>query len=333
MFGHAARYAAGLALAGAFAVATASDAAAFTPTKPIEFVVTAGAGGGTDIFARTIQTIIQKHNLVAQPIVVSIKGGGSGAEGFVHGKMGAGDAHRVVFGTSNQWLLPLVARVGWKREELTPVAALAFDEFLLWVRQDAPWKTAGDFVAAAKAGTMKMGGSQSKDLDETLVRLIEKAAGIKVTYIPFKSGGEAAVQMAGAHIDGNTNNPAENVGQWKAGQGRPLCVFSASRLAAGPKVTETMAWSDIPTCKEQGIGIEEFKMPRAVYLPPGVSADATAFWVGVLRKVFETPDWAEYIARTSQSGTFLTGEAFARFIVSDEARSRLVFDEQGWLVK
>jgi putative tricarboxylic transport membrane protein len=323
-----------LLAAGAVAcLALTAEASAFTPTKPIEFVVTAGAGGGTDIFARTIQAIIQKNNLVPQPIVVTLKGGGSGAEGFVYGKAGAGDAHRVVLATSNQWLLPMVARVGWKREELTPVAALAFDEFLLWARQDAPWKTAAEFVAAAKAGTVKMGGSQSKDLDETLVKILERAAGIKTTYIPFKSGGEAAVQMAGGHIDGNTNNPAENIGQWKAGQGRPICVFSSTRLAAGPKVTDTMAWSDIPTCKEQGVAIDEYKMPRAVYLPPGVSAEASAYWSGVLRKVFETDDWREYIARTSQSATFLTGDAFRTFIAMDEERSRKVFEEQGWLVK
>ncbi len=321
------------ALGAALTLAAAMPALAFTPTKPVEFVVTAGAGGGTDIFARTIQAIIQKNNLVTQPIVVTLKGGGSGAEGFVYGKSAAGDAHRVVFATSNQWLLPMVARVGWKREELVPVAALAFDEFLLWVRQDAPWKTAADFVAAAKAGQVKMGGSQSKDLDETLVRIVEKAAGIKTTYIPFKSGGEAAVQLAGGHIDGNTNNPAENIGQWKAGQGRPLCVFSQKRLAAGPKVTETMGWSDIPTCSEQGLPVDEYKMPRAVYLPPGVPAEATAFWSGVLRKVFETPDWQEYIAKTSQSATFLTGDEFRKFIAMDEERSRKVFEEQGWLVK
>ncbi len=306
---------------------------AFSPTKPIEFVVTAGAGGGTDIFARTIQAIIQKNNLVAQPIIVTLKGGGSGAEGFVYAKSAAGDAHRVVFATSNQWLLPMVAKVGFKREELTPVAALAFDEFLLWARQDAPWKTGAEFVAAAKAGTVKFGGSQSKDLDETLVRILEKAVGIKTIYIPFKSGGEAAVQMAGGHIDGNTNNPAENVGQWKAGQGRPICVFSSARLAPGPKVTETMAWSDIPTCKEQGIPIDEFKMPRAVYLPPGMSAEAVTFWSGILKKVFETPEWQEYIAKTSQSATFLTGDAFTKFIAMDEERSRRVFEEQSWLVK
>lgn len=316
-----------------FGLACATSALAFTPSKPIEFVVTAGAGGGTDIFTRTIQSIIQKNNLVSQPIVVTLKGGGSGAEGFVYGKSATGDAHRVVFGTSNQWLLPMVARVGWKQEEMTAVAALAFDEFLLWTRQDAPWKTGAEFVAAAKAGQIKMGGSQSKDLDETLVKILEKAAGIKVTYIPFKSGGEAAVQMAGGHIDTNTNNPAENVGQWKAGQGRPVCVFSSKRLAAGPKVTDTMGWSDIPTCREQGIPVDDFKMPRAVYLPPGVPAEATAYWAGVLKKVFETQDWQEYITRTSQSATFLAGDEFKKFIGMDSDRSRKVFEEQGWLVK
>lgn len=328
-----ARGAIGTLIAVAAVTTSALSALAFTPSKPIEFVVTAGAGGGTDIFARTIQSIIQKHNLVSQSIIVTTKGGGSGAEGFVYGKSAPGDAHRVIFGTSNQWLLPMVAKVGWKRDELTPVAALAFDEFVLWVRQDAPWKTAGDYVAAAKAGTLKMGGAQSKDLDQTLVRIFEKAAGIKTIYIPFKSGGEAAVQLAGGHIDSNTNNPAENVGQWKAGQGRPLCVFSPVRLAAGVKVTDTMGWSDIPTCKEQGIPVEEFKMPRAVYLPGGMPPDAVAFWTDVLKKAFETPEWAEYVTRTSQTGKFLSGEAFAKFITADEDRSRKIFEEENWLVK
>lgn len=320
-------------LSAAVLTASAVSAAAFTPSKPVEFVVTAGAGGGTDIFARTIQSIIQKHNLISQSVVVTLKGGGSGAEGFVYGKAGAGDPHRLIFGTSNQWLLPMVAKVGWKREELTPVAALAFDEFLLWTRTDAPWKTAGELIAAAKAGNIKVGGSQSKDLDETLLRIVEQVAGIKTTYIPFKSGGEAAVQLAGGHIDLNTNNPAENVGQWKAGQARPICVFSPTRLAAGPKVTDTMAWSDIPTCKEQALPIEEYKMPRVVYLPPSMPAAAVAFWADVLRKVFATDEWKEYIARTSQTGTFLAGEEFNRFMIADEARSRKVFEAENWLVK
>ena len=252
---------------------------------------------------------------------------------FVYAKSAPGDAHRVVFGTSNEWLLPLVVKAGWQKDDLTPVAAMAFDEFLLWVRQDAPWKTAQDYIAAAKSSTLKMGGAQSKDLDQVLVRLFEKAAGIKVTYIPFKSGGETAVQLAGGHIDSNTNNPAENIGQWKANQGRPLCVFSPVRLAAGAKVTETMSWSDVPTCKEQGVPLDEYKMPRATYLPGGVPADAAAYWVDVMKKVHATPEWNDYIVRTSQTSRLLSGGEFKSFINSEEQRSRKIFEDEGWLVK
>ncbi len=313
----------------------AAIGADWQPSRPVEFVVAAGAGGGSDIFARTVQSIIVKYKLMAAPIVVLNKGGGSGAEGFVYVKSANGDPHKMVFGTNNEWMLPLVAKVGWKYDELTPVAAMAFDEFLLWTRPNAPWKTAKEYIAAAKAnpGTMRMGGSQSKDTDEVLTRMLEKATGIKVMFIPFKSGGEAAVQLAGGHIDSNTNNPAESVGQWKGGQGTPLCVFSKNRLPAGPKVTSTMAWNDIPTCKEQGIPIDEYKMPRDVFLPGGVPEGAVAFYAQMFKKVSETTEWAEYIAKTSQSGQYMGPAELKAFIKTDEERGRKLFEEQGWLVK
>jgi tripartite-type tricarboxylate transporter receptor subunit TctC len=313
-------------------VASAAD---WQPNRPVEFVVASGAGGGTDIFARTVQSIITKYNLMTQPIVVLNKGGGSGAEGFVYVKSATGDPHKMVFGTNNEWMLPMVAKVAWKFDELNPVAAMAFDEFLLWVRPNAPWKTAAEYVADAKKrpGDIKMGGSQSKDTDQLLTRIFEKAAGIKVTYVPFKSGGEAAVQLAGGHIDSNTNNPAENIGQWKGGQGTPLCVFSKTRLAAGPKVTATMGWSDIPLCKEQGIPVEEYKMPRDTFLPPGVPEAAVAYYAQVLKKVSETPEWADYIARTAQTSSYMAGPDFKAFIKADQERAHKIFEDEGWLVK
>jgi len=328
------KIAAALALA-AMLLPIAALAADWQPSRPVEFVVASGAGGGTDIFARTVQSIILKHKLMTHATVVLNKGGGSGAEGFVYVKSATGDPHKLVFGTSNEWMLPLVAKVGWKFDELNPVAAMAFDEFLLWVRPNGPWKTAGDYIADAKKrpGDVRMGGSQSKDTDEILTRMLEKATGIKLMYVPFKSGGEAAVQLAGGHIDSNTNNPAENIGQWKGGQGTPLCVFSKTRLPAGPKVTATMGWSDIPTCKEHGVPIDEYKMPRDVFLPSGVPEGAVAYYAQVLKKVSETPEWAEYIERTSQTSHYMAGADFKAFIKADEERARKIFEEQGWLVK
>ena len=323
------------AVLGALAVMGVGAAdAQWKPSKNIEFIATAGPGGGTDQFARTVQAIVIKYKLLDQSIVVLNKGGGSGAEGLVYGKTASGDPHKVIFATSNEWMLPMVAKLGFKHDDLRPVAAMAMDEFLLWVRPDLPFKDAKSYIEAVKAkpGDFKMGGSQSKDVDQLLVRLLEKATGTKFTYVPFKSGGEAAVQLAGSHIDSNTNNPAENIGQWKAGAGKPLCVFSPKRMTAGPKVTETMAWADIPTCKESGIPLEQFQMPRTVFLPGGAPDDAVAFYVNLLKQVREKPEWDEYIARGSQSNIFLDDKGLKAFIAEDEVKARAIFKEEGWLV-
>src|ERR1700686_5743466 len=93
--------------------------AAWQPVKPIEFIATAGPGGGTDNFARAVQSIITKHKLVDQPIVVTNKGGGSGAEGFTYAKAMAGDPYKTLFGTSNVWSQPMVSKVAYNYTDLT----------------------------------------------------------------------------------------------------------------------------------------------------------------------------------------------------------------------
>ena len=183
-------------------LAAASAAADWKPSQPIEFIVTAGPGGGTDNFARTIQSIVTKYKLIDQPIVVLNMGGGSGAEGFQYGKSPAGDAYKVTFATNNEYLLPLIAKLSWKGDDFTPVASMALDEFILWVNGKSEYKTAKAYIDAVKAkpGTFKMGGSQSKDTDQTLTSEITAATGARFLYVPYKSGGEAAVQLAGGHI-------------------------------------------------------------------------------------------------------------------------------------
>lgn len=323
------------AFTGALALGGIGAAQAWEPTKPIEFVVTSGAGGGTDNFARIIQSIITKHKFTEQPIVVVNKGGGSGAEGYVYGKGAKGDPNRVIFGTNNAYLLPYVAKLGYKVSDLTPVAALALDEFLLWVKGDAPYADAKAYIEAVKAKPMgfKMGGSQSKDTDQTLTSMIQDAAGVKWIYVPFQGGSAAAVQLAGGHIDSNTNNPNENIGQWKAGQVKPLCVFSPVRLAKGEPVFEGKGWGDVPTCKEAGLPLETFQMPRTVWLPADVPADAVTYYAGLLEKVSKTPEWQEFVTRTAQTAKFMKGKELADFVAKDEAANKKVFENEGWVAK
>src|SRR3979490_3202899 len=302
------------------------------PAKPIEFIATAGPGGGTDNFARAVQNIVTKYKLVEQPIVVVNKAGGSGAEGYTYTKATAGGPHQIVCGTSNAWTQPMVSKVAYNYTDLTPIAAMVQDEFLLWVKQDAPYQNVQDFlkaVAAKPPGDFKMGGAQSKDTDETLTRIIDKTAKVKFTYIPFKSGAEAAVQLAGGHIDSHVNKPSESIGQWKGSTQTPLCAFSPQRLPDGPKVTQTQNWHDIPTCVESGLDIPQFQQPRTVWLPGKVTADQTALYVDLMKKVQNTPEWKEYIQQTSQLDLSPVRDAFGKLIQDDIERTQKIAADQG----
>jgi tripartite-type tricarboxylate transporter receptor subunit TctC len=322
-----------IACVAAAALGVALPAHAFEPKRPIEFVVTAGPGGGTDIFARTIQAIITKYKLIDAPIVVVNKGGAGGAEGFAYTAAAKGDPYKLAFGTNNAYLLPVRAKVPYKADDLTPVAALASDEFILWVNGKSDIKTAANFIAKAKAepGQLKVAGSQSKDVDQILTSMIGEATGAKIGYVPFKSGGEAAVQLAGDHVAANVNNPSENLGQWQAGMVKPLCVFKAKRLDGKEKVAGDMGWGDIPTCKDSGIPIDNYSMPRTVWLPAGEEPDVVEFYAGVLKKVSETPEWQKYLTGASQSGTYMSGADFASFIKKDETAVSEVLKREGWL--
>ena len=327
------------AVAGAAAIAgtlaTSAQAAEWQPTKPVEIIVPAGAGGASDQMARVIQSIITKYQLMKQPTIIQIKGGSSGAEGAMDVQESKGDPHKVLVAFSLIYTLPMATGLPLEWRKMNPVAMIAMDEFLLWVNSETTYKTAKQFldaVKAAPAGQFKMGGTGSKREDHLITFALEKVYGAKFTYIPYKSGGEAATQLVGKHTDSNVNNPSENIAQWRAGQVRALCVFSDQRMAYKEKITKDEAWADIPTCKESGVNVT-YQMLRAFFLPPGTTAEQSAYYVGVLRKVVETPEWKEYVARNALKETFQTGADFTKFLEKDDAYHRTLMTEAGFAKK
>src|SRR3989440_9513733 len=160
--------------AGLAALALSSSALAWEPTKPVEIVVAAGAGGASDQMARMMQAAIQKNSLMKQPIVVSLKGGASGAEALMYMKAGSGDANRVLIAYSLIYMLPLSAKIPFNWRELTPISVIALDQFVLWNNAQLPQKNVQEFITAAKAATppFKMCGTGSKREDHVLTVFI-----------------------------------------------------------------------------------------------------------------------------------------------------------------
>src|SRR5215207_4693131 len=237
--------------AALLALAGTTPALAWEPTKPVEFVVPAGTGGGADQMARLIQGIVIKHKLMKEPLIVVNKSGGAGAEGFLSVKEAKGDPHKIIITLSNLFTTPMATGVPFHWKDMTPVAMMALDQFVLWTNASEPYKTAGEYIAAVKAAgpnKFKMAGTGSKQEDQIITVALEKATGTKFIYVPFKGGGEVAVQLVGGHVNSTVNNPIEAVAQWRAGKLRALCVFDDERMPFKTKVTDTQSWNDIPTC-------------------------------------------------------------------------------------
>lgn len=321
-----------LAAAASFA---APAFAAWEPAKPVEFVVPAGTGGGADQMARLIQGVVVKHNLMKQPLVVVNKSGGAGAEGFLDVKNAKGDPHKIVVTLSNLFTTPLATGVPFNWRDMTPVSMMALDNFVLWVNADTPYKSAKDYVdAVKKAGPskMKMGGTGSKQEDQIITAAIEKATGTKFIYVPFKGGGEVAVQLVGKHVDSTVNNPIEAVAQWRANQVRALCVFDENRMPYKDKITDSQAWGDVPTCKEAGIPTT-YTMLRGIFMAPGVTKEQTQFYVDLLKKVRETPEWKDYMNKGAFNQTSMEGEKFSEWLGKAEQTHRDLMKDNGWLAK
>jgi len=319
----------------AIALVVPLTAAAWEPTKPVEFIVPAGTGGGADQMARFIQGVVTKNNLMKEPIVVVNKSGGAGAEGFLAVKDAKGDPNKIIITLSNLFTTPLATGVPFNWKDLTPVAMLALDQFVLWVPAETPYKTAKEYLDAVKAGgpnKFKMGGTGSKQEDQIITVAVEKATGAKFTYVPFKGGGDVAVQLVGKHIDSSVNNPIEAVAQWRAGALRPLCVFDADRMPYKAKVTTSMSWNDIPSCKEAGVAVD-YVMLRGIFMPPGVSKEQVDFYVDLFKKVRETPDWKKFMEDGAFNTTFMAGADYAKWVEAAEKTHVELMREAGFLAK
>ncbi len=310
----------------------ATTATAWEPSKSVEIVVAAGAGGASDQMARMLQAAIQKNNLMKQPVVVSLKGGASGAEALIYMKGSEGDPHKILIAYSLIYTLPLSAKIPFNWRELSPVAIVAFDQFVLWTNATLPYKSVKEFADAAKAANppFKMGGTGSKREDHILTVFLEKRTGAKFHYLPYKSGGEAATQLVGNHTASNVNNPSENVEVWRAGQVRALCVFDNERMQYKTKVTPDQSWNDIPTCKEQGLDIE-YTMLRGMFLPGKAAPDQVAYYVDLFKKIAATTEYKEYMEKQALKPVFLAGQDMVNFLEKDDTLHKQLMTEAGFV--
>jgi putative tricarboxylic transport membrane protein len=293
------------------AIPCAALAQGWKPTKDVEFVIPFGLGGGADLMARVIHKIMVDEKLVPVPVALVNKPGGGGAAGI--GYVAAsrkGDPHTLILINGTTQITPILNPNAKTLTEVKPVMNLMLDDFLLFVRDDAPWKTLDEFVKEAKAKPPKsMAFSTGGTTDVMAVTVLSKATGVQYNTVSFNSGGEALTALLGGHVQASMGNPLEFMGQLQAKKVRALGVVRDSRFPA---------LADVPTMKEQGVATPNFQMWRGVAIPKDAPDEAAAYWEGVMKKVAASPALAAYFKDNVAEPAPIPRKEFADFLAKQE---------------
>jgi len=303
-------------VATCLAACTAGGGQAPYPSRAIDIVVPFPPGGGSDNLARTVQDLVERERLSAQPVTVSNRSGGSGAVGLAYVAGRRGDGYTLV--TLNDPLVSLGVQphyTGPTLRDLTIVAILALDEMAIVVPTNSRFQTIDEVIAFAKASPGKLTFSTEAQGggDHVLGILIERATGASFTYVHTRGGAEAMQNLVGGHVDLAGPNPSEMLSHWKAGLARPLVVSAPARIAMMP---------DVPTLEERGVKVVH-RMMRGVALPGGAPPDALRFWEAALAKLTATERWrTNYLERFALTPYFKAGDEARAFLERHEALNR-----------
>jgi tripartite-type tricarboxylate transporter receptor subunit TctC len=292
-------------------------AAAWEPTKPVEFNVPAGTGGGADIMARFVSPLFQKNKITDKPFIVTNRSGGAGAEGFLHVKGKTGDDHTIIITLDNLFTTPLATGIPFNWRDLTPISRLALDYFILWVNAESPYKTAKEYLDGVKKepNKFKMAGTGTKQEDQIITVQLEQAFGTKWAYVPFKGGGEVCVELVGKHVDSTVNNPSECVSHWRAGKVRPLAVIDHERIPLP-------MWDQIPTLKEATGTDISYLMLRGIFAAPKIKKEVQDGYAALFKKVYDSEDYQKYLKDYALKGALLSGPDYVKWLEQKEATTK-----------
>jgi len=312
-----------LCMALAALTVAGAPAYAFKPTRPIEVVVHTGPGGGSDLLARAVATMIEKERLLPVRMQVVNKTGGGGAVAAAYLAEKAGEQNTIGFFTG-VWLTgPLTsAEAKVTLRDLTPIARLVLEPALIAVKADAPYRTLGDFIAAAKErpGQLKQSGGSVTSRDNVVRQLLQKATGARWAYISFPGGGERIAALLGGHVNMMVIEPAEAGEHIRAGNMRVLAQVSETRLAGFP---------DVPTLKEAGFDVPAVPQVRGVVAPPGIPAENVAYWEDVFRRLTRTASWRNFLADNQFEDGYQNAAELAKFYDEFTDRMRTILQEAG----
>ena len=305
------------------AMAVVAAQAAWVPTKPVEVIVHTGPGGGNDVLARAVATMMEKEKLLPVRMQVINRPGGNGAVAAAAIYERKDDPNTIGFITSVWIAGPLTTNEAKITvHDLKPIAELLREPAVIVVRTDSPFKSLKEFIEAAKAkpGSLKQSGGSVTSRDNIVRQQLQHATGTRWAYVSFPGGGERLAALLGGHVDMMVIEPQEAGEHVRAGKLRMLTQLTEKRLAGFPEV---------PTLREAGFDITPTPQIRGVVAPPQQPAEATAYWIDRFDKLRQTASWKKYVADNQLEDAWAPGAEFDKAMKGIEGELREQFQQAG----
>ena len=277
-----------LAAGGAVAMSMALPARAAYPEKQVRYIIAFAPGGESDIVARLQQEVWRKK--YGQELVIESKPGAGGALAWSQLNTMPGDGYTVM-GTNLPHIVlqPLEGNVQYKTDDITNVIFFNYTPDGIVVRNESPYKTYQDFIAAAKAnpGKLNMAGSGTNSANHAANERLNQAAGVKTTYVAFKGTGDLLSSLLGGHVDGAMSYSSLALAQ--KSKTRLLAVATPQRLSYFP---------DVPTFRELGLDWVDGAY-RGVGVPKATPEDVRRQISGCFSEISKD---AEYRRKMTEQG-------------------------------
>lgn len=300
------------------------------PSKALEIIAPASAGGGWDLTARMTAKALADERLVTTPITVTNMPGGSGAVAVAHMvTRRKGDTH--VLAVMGSAFVATLARkvVPYTWKDFTPVAAITGDFNVIAVRKDSTFNTLQTLLDVFKRdpGLITVaGGSSPGGLDHLAFSELAKRVGVDVTkvrYVPTGGGGEALALVLGGNVTVLSTSLSEVVAPFEAGQIRILGIMAPDRLGGSLRT--------IPTAKEQGLDFVYVNW-RGFYMPPEMPGDVIKFWEETItEKMVKSRTWAKIMEDTRWAPFVLKGDRLRKFLDEDVTSTQRLLTELGFM--
>lgn len=301
-----------LAVACLAVMATVAPVAA----QDLELAITApaGAGGGWDAAARSLQEVMMKTGTAKSVQVMNVPGAGGtvGLAQFAQGAKGSPD--QMLVGGITMVGAILTNKAPVNLTNVTPIARLTGDPLVVVVPKDSPHQTLADLTAAIKADVARTiwAGGSAGGADHILAALITQAAGAdpsKVNYVAYSGGGEALAAMLGAQVTAGISGYGEWQGQIESGDLRALAI----------SYPEPIEGIDAQPLKAQGVDVELVNW-RGVFAGPDIAdADKQALSAAIEQTV-KSPEWQEVLKARGWTDYYAPSDEFTSFIASENER-------------